>query len=73
MEEVRSAAAMAGYCDPMKVIHDCSVAFHAAKTPEELDEAWKLLAAPVYSQLSEQEHGVIERLHALTLISMRMK
>jgi glutathione peroxidase-family protein len=53
MEQVRSAAAMAGYADPMKLVQDMAQACNMAKTHAELDEVWKRYVTPVYEQLDE--------------------
>lgn len=67
MEQVRSAAAMAGYVDVEKLLFDAAREFHAAETPLKLDDAWRGLVAPIYDQLSEQTLSILHSLYSLNM------
>jgi hypothetical protein len=63
-ENVRSAAAMAGLVDPMKLIQDTAEACHMAKTHKELDDVWKRFVSPVYDQLDEDVLSLLGNIYA---------
>lgn len=67
MEQVRSAAAMAGYVDAERLLFDAAREFHAADTPMELDDTWRRIVAPVYDQLSEQTLSILHSLYSLNM------
>lgn len=67
MEEVRSAAAQAGYVDVEKLIHHAAQQFATAESCEQLDEIWRQLVRPVYNQLSEDALAILSRLFNLNL------
>ena len=65
IEEVRSAAAMAGCVDPERLIHSVAGALRAAKTTRELDDVWAAHVRPAYSQLSETTLSILNHLYAV--------
>jgi len=64
-EQIRSAAAQAGVIDTELLIFEAAAAFHAAKTPEELDAEWKSRIRPAYDQLSERSLSILTSLYGL--------
>jgi hypothetical protein len=75
MGEEHSAAAQTEFVDTELLIFDAARAFHAARTPDELDAEWKARICPAYDQLSERSLSILSSLYGLnsTLIERGLR
>lgn len=62
-EEIRSAAAMAGFADTHELVLDATVAMLAAQSEEELRRAEKRYVGAVRGQLGEREKRALGMIH----------